>query len=130
MFDLQERAERMADYTLEHRGGTFDASTGEPVAPSSGYAVAVKNLGTGNGALLSRSYLVSRLCEALIHQLSVPYIGTWVETNRYGHDVCYVDRVVILPDRASALAVGAAFNERAVWDFSSSESVYVDRKAA
>lgn len=130
MMTIHERAARMADYTLAHRGGTFSAETGEPVEPTSGYAVAVRNLGTGNGALLSRSYLVERLVEALIGSRSIPYIGTWVETNAYGNDVCYIDRVVILPDEDSAVILARAFNEKAVYDFADGDSLYVTRDAA
>ena len=122
--------QRIVESTLKNRGGTFNARTGRPVKPSSGYAVAVENLGTGNGALLSERYLGDRVSEALVYQRDIPYIGTWVDRNRFGNDVCYVDRVVILPDRESALILARALGEQAVYDFATGESVRVTRKAA
>jgi hypothetical protein len=108
-------------HTLAHRGGTFDARTGKLVQPTSGYAVAVATVGRDTGALLSADSLYDRLSAAHYHP--APYIGTWVDTNHVGNDVAYVDRVVILPDRESALILARAFNQLAVWDFANGTEV-------
>ena len=126
MFDFNDDGaiDAAVDYTLANRGGTFRADDLSPVTPDTGYAVAVSHLGTGNGSLLSPGQLRDRLVlDALGHFSRVPYIGTWIERTGWGNDVCYIDRVVIVPDRESALIVGRAFGERAIWDFAAGESV-------
>lgn len=128
MADHRERLYALVDHTLANRGGTFDAVTLEPVNPASGYAVAIGHIGS-NGALLTRDSLYDRLNRTVL-DLRAPYVGTWVDTNRFGNDVAYVDHVVILPDRESALILARAFRELAIWDFSTSTEVRLDTAEA
>ena len=113
-------------------GGTFDRLTGEPVAPSAGFAVAVPG-----GAVLdaaTRWELVATTIRRLSRDSLAPYIGTWTDRDdRDGECHCrlYIDPVVIVPDRESALTFAAAIGELAVWDFATSSEVRVaDQKAA
>lgn len=115
-----ETRKAIAAHTVENGGGTFDARTGEPVQPTSGYAVGMPG-GTKVKGLVSPGSIVDAL--RTFELTRAPYVGTWVDVNRFGNRVAYVDPVVIIPDRESALLVAAALGELAVWDFSAQAEV-------
>lgn len=123
MLDYDARL-AIADATLANGGGTF-TTDGQPVQPTAGYAVAVQSIPYG-GALTSRNGIVDALGRANGNG-HVPYIGSWVdgETGKV-----YLDRVVILPDRESALTLAAAFGELAIWDFATGTEVRVNTAEA
>ena len=111
-----DAAMSIAVATFNHDGGTFDRLTGEPVTPTSGFAVAVPG-GIHRFARIPEHTAMDVL--SIDAPDSVPYIGTW----RDNDGQVYVDPVVILPDRESALILGRAFGELAVWDFSTGTEV-------
>lgn len=102
----------MIRYTDQHGGGTFDSRTLAPVELPDGYAVA---LGPGTAAVLNGSRRALRLAVEGVRRAypDAPYIGTW----RDAEGVIHLDPVVVLPDRASALALGRALGQLAVWSF-------------
>jgi hypothetical protein len=125
MTATRKAARKAAIHTFSHQGGTFDAATLEPVTIRSGYGVAVKSLGRGNGALASLDYVTDRLYDAVIGRGAIPYIGTWLNRNFRGNYEVYIDRVVVLPDRDSALILARALNEIAVWDYADEAAISV-----
>ena len=117
----------IAAHTVQHGGGTFEARTGALVTPTSGYAVGLPG-GRQVKGLLTQNAVVDALRGFDLTR--APYVGTWVDTNSVGNRVAYVDPVVILPDRASALILAEALGELAVWDFSASAEIRVHGQAA
>ena len=105
-------------YTLAHGGGTFDSRTLQPVELTAGYAVA---LATGTAALVDdvRTGLYPALDNVRRSHPDAPYIGTWRDPD----GVVHIDPVVIIPDRASALTLGRALGQLAVWSFAESSEL-------
>lgn len=55
-----------------------------------------------------------------------PYIGVWTDPHT---GVCYVDSTVWVADLATALAIGRACHQLAIWDIAHSCEVWLERPA-
>lgn len=103
--------------TLDNDGGTFNAETYRMVLRSSGYAVAIEDTLT---VPADDRRAIEVAIEVMARMGRGPFIGTWVKDG-----TVYVDSVVILPDRASALIVGRAFRQQAIYDFATQTAIEV-----
>lgn len=103
-----------AVYTLHNGGGTFRASDLAPVNPTSGYAVAViRGTAISLVGLSAVNYAaIERGIVAVRDTFKTPYVGTWLDRG-----TVHIDPVVILPDYGSAVIVGRAFGQEAIWSF-------------
>lgn len=105
--------------TMRDGGATFDARTLAPVHPADGFAVAL----TASAPVPCEREDVGRALIALaLRWPHVPFVGTW-----RGPGGIYVDAVVILPDRESAMTLARATGQQAIWDFATGEELAVGR---
>jgi hypothetical protein len=113
---------RIATYTAEHGGGTFDARTFEPVEPASGYAV---GLAQGTAAYVWWPKDVDRFAKRVARMWNAPYVGTW-------HDPATgwveVDPVVIVADYAEAMSLARLNGQKAIYSFATREAIPVRAK--
>jgi hypothetical protein len=103
--------------TVQDGGGTFDARTLAPVAPTEGYAV---GLGDGSKVLANSTAadIAVVIYRAVQANKSAPYVGTWIDDA-----VIYIDPVVILQSLQDALTLARALGEKAIYSFATGESV-------
>ena len=124
----KETAHTVMTRTLTNGGGTFDRLTGEPVEPTTGYAVGLPGGQKVDGKETNLA-LLSTAIRRVSRDARAPYLGTWMADTLTGSAV-YVDPVVILPDRESAVLLARALGELAIWDFGKGREVHVNEKAA
>lgn len=110
--------------TLIDGGGTFDRETGEPVQPATGYAVGLPG-GTKVDGRETNLAVLSTAIRRVSRDSRAPFVGTWFDTG-----TAYIDPVVILPDRESALILARALGELAIWDFSAGAEVRTSEENA
>ncbi len=109
-----------------HADGVTLTPTLEPYAPSTGYAVAYTDNAVLNIEQLDEQALNAEL--AHLHdiarkvQLSSYYIGYWLDRKT---GIGYLDLSVIVDDVDTALYLAKLHNQKAVFNFSNFESVYV-----
>lgn len=114
----------VGDYTAEHGGGTFDGDMLLPLTIPQGYAVALP----GGQELQYRNAEIgpagrreiARMAQAVRDTFRPPYVGTW--RDKVTGSV-YVDPVVILPDLDSALILGRALHQKAIYDFAAQKEI-------
>lgn len=98
-------------YTRQHGGGTFiaatysDDGTAELANLTDGYAVGVSPKGL-------------TIPQAIAASPAARYIGTWIDDG-----TLYVDAVIHTHNRRSAIALGRAFDQLAIYDFAAGESI-------
>lgn len=134
---MTTNAEFAAETTIRDGGGTFTTSTLRMTLRASGYAVAIshnddaRNVRIGDvdafiadHPMHDRAAVADTFGRANVANVAekimtvartfadAPFIGTWMDGGRV-----YVDPVVILPDRASAVIVAQAFAQRAIYNF-------------
>jgi hypothetical protein len=103
--------------TVDQGGGTF-WTTGEPFAPSSGYAVAI------GGVILdpetTGAFRLRRAFRTVSRDYGASFVGTWLDDGQL-----YVDSVRFYgPDyRDLAIADGREHNQLAIFDFAAGESI-------
>jgi hypothetical protein len=106
-------------HTMRNGGGTFFPD-GEAYSPESGYAVGQFS---GTYALVPLDDIPDNFDGAIKSlQLAFPnlFIGTWV------HDgYIHIDPVEIVSNRANALAAARKRNQKAIYDFSTGETINV-----
>ena len=112
----------IAELTLAHRGGTFDARTLRPVNPGRGYVVSVTS--EQNACAPERIAILETVIFRIMRDYpDAPYIGTW-ENPEDG--LIYVDPVTILPRKRDALRLARKHEQVAIYDIKRGIEVYVD----
>ncbi len=118
-----EAASRAAHLTLANNGGTFRRTDLQPM-PGTGDALwddGVYAVGIGGVRVASNFAAIAQtLLTIRAKHPNAPYIGTWIDNG-----IAYVDAVVLLPDRESALIVARAFAQRAIYNGATGETVEV-----
>lgn len=104
------------EITRTDGGCTWDALNNEPLNPSSGYAVGVRQFGASNNKQVLRAML----------RIAANYsetIGTWVDA-KTGN--IHVDAVRIIEDCDTATTLAKSNGEIAIWDFANKEEIRID----
>lgn len=108
-------------YTLNSGGGTFRASTLDPVTPAAGYAVAlVPNDGGVQCDATDAAAFMNGIGRVRADYPAAEYIGTWNDGGRV-----YIDPVAIVADRESALELARRLRQLAVYSFEDAAEVTV-----
>lgn len=113
------------DYTLANGGGTFEVRPDGTLSPveyrdtADAYVVAI----VARDAIVvpaDPGSIRLGVARAIREYPDAPYIGTWVNDGQ-----CHVDPVIILPDRESAIRVGRAFSQLAIYNLATDETIDV-----
>lgn len=108
----------MLDYIKKNDGGTFKASTFEPVEPKEGYAVGIE---FGTVARFSVDAVsekdIAEAFLAIINHYHVDHVGAWV-SDKFIH----LDPIIIVKDYKEAVDLGIENGQQEIYSFKDGKS--------
>lgn len=111
-------------YTRKNNGGTFTPE-GVAIFPAMGYAVGGLNYETVH-TTLGQEFEDSVLYAMDLAGEFNAFVGTWLDTDT---GLWYVDLSRIYKSKERAISQAIAAGEKAIFDFSTGESIYVEEVA-
>lgn len=104
--------------TIENGGGTFDRNL-ELVTPEKGFAVGIF---TGTFIIIDLEDLepLNSTVSFILDEFPAAYVGTWVNDGKI-----HLDPVVIILDRTDAIEMAKKFNQKAIYNFETGETINV-----
>lgn len=107
-------------FILKNKGATLDRDL-KPVTYDSGYQVSYRDI-----TIIKLKEFNSILLEQILDDISTAFkpdfIGLWIDD---GH--VYIDLSVRFLDLEDALAFAKAHEQKAIWSWADSESIYLSR---
>ena len=115
---LEAAAEQVVADLADHGGGTYERSTLLPFTPSDGFAVAIGGIHLPDDVVGPEN--AEWALRAVGGEYETSYVGTWLDDG-----VVYFDAVMYFgADRgAQAIAAGRFYEQKAIYDFGTKESV-------
>ena len=104
--------------TIENGGGTFDRNL-ESVAPETGFAVGMVD-GTHTILHLEDLESLDHSVMAILIQFPAAFVGTWLNDGKI-----HLDPVIIVQNRTDAIEMARKFNQKAIYNFSTGETINV-----
>ena len=119
-----ERSKELFNY-LKKNGGFTAKPNLIPVKPKSGYAVSLKGYETRVPLEIVSLGLFRELlkCYQRLAEKNIAYIGGWIDEG-----YLYLDLSLILHNKEQALEVASKNKQKAIFDFGSGKTIYLEVK--